>query len=371
MQDTVLFDDIGSDRSSSCEVSDEMNVKVLQLLFYGLGLLPSRRQLHTIPRLSLTLAAVFCIGFIVYLCTTIEWTDGARHGVNRHLLYFAIGCDAAFCALIYFCGLRWTAALNRNQKASRPFRRTVESFLGLGSPATKDPWLLVNLGISLGSVLLVAIETAYLIEYQQVHRTIIQPLATFTCIFLYGVVLKIHCFTVYFAVASRLTEISREIANLAESLTEVNVHARCRHATETHLRLNNELGSILKLIYVLYFAKLMIDAPAQSPLAQCNRYIFIFLSYISNLHVFLVIASRADHLFKSYDALRAKVRYQIVTQRSDELEIFYRSEFGVLIGVGSGGPICWKSCYAFIGFVWSFTFIIIQLVMTILPAECG
>lgn len=352
------------------------NLNILQWLLVTIGVYPSRhRRLHHLPRLLFCVVDAACVVYTMYVCIFLALTREANNEQSDYYLHFAIGCDIIFCGLIYIWGFRWASRLEISRKTGH----RSNGILGNTFPMNiynsnisnkNDAWMWMNLIFSIGAIVLAAVETSRSTQYPTLQHEYSNEVAFLVYGFVYGVLLKLHCFAVYFAVASRLSDVSRRIEHLTSTLNASNVHTRCRIAVQMHLKVNDELGSFLKFAHLLYFAKLIIEAPAQSSAAQCDKFFYVFVSFLCNLQVFLVLLSRGDWLAESFNGLRAKVRHELVAKRSVELEVFYRSEFGIFIGSSSGGPICWKNNFAFIGFVWSFTFIIVQLGMAIMPVEC-
>lgn len=158
----------------------------------------------------------------------------------------------------------------------------------------------------------------------------------------------------------RIDELIREGGD--EDLAQV-----CRQASRVCADISKGVSFALKAFYLEYAVRLITEIPMSGPEIRCKIELFKFCDMIFSLTLMLFVVSTGKGLQRSISNLRRLVRHASLTGSRCELYRYLQRDHEARLTAGT--IVSWNTFSDFLGFIWSFTFMVLQWFL-MRSAEC-
>lgn len=339
-----------SARSSGKFYSARMAIDILTLLLKFLGVSKSGYGYHHVARAILIIMNLCNFMYMIHGCYTLAVVYPESSEMT-YLLYFTLASDVAYTVFIYVWGM---TLVKRSPKHLNKITTTMN----------------LNIAILIFTVIFTVKAVAEMLLGSELLDIYFCSFCSMVFEFYYPTFLRLQNYAVSLLVASNLMSDANEISAVTSEITRGNVHQCCAKIKRINKLINSRYNGFLAIFHFQYFLRLVGETPSVSASLQCGEGGHFLLLNLCQLHIFLLVISRADMVDKNLLKFKREVLRVTTMLRSDELTVFIRQKLGVEVNIGVKSVLCWKACLSYLSFCWSFAFMMFQLAITAKEVEC-
>lgn len=287
-------------------------------------------------KLIIVSASIYEIGLGVLFTSQVE------HSTSDYFMTFAYFYDPVHSVVLYFWCCRF---LGRMQRLSPDIVR----------------WSNLHIGVLFGFVLIMCSATLWenivTIMPGAFDSLWLRWLVGVTDVVCYSFIARGLIAVLHVLIGAQFRAAARQVDRRVTALTSGSCSVSW--ATQTTIRICSDLtgqfSTALYLIHAQYFIRFLTDLPVAVALRRVS---WVTVANVAScLHAYLIVVAGGNALYQSGRRLRKFLRERLWDRRK-AVQIYLRTEHGVMFG---GGPLSWNSACSYIGFLWSFTFLVFEV----------